>query len=71
MKVRMTVGLSGPAYNLQPGDEFSFPDGEAARLIAAGYAVPVVETPIERAVEVPGGFAFEKRGKGKKGKAKP
>lgn len=39
MKLKMLVGLSGPEYSLSPGDERDFPDAEAGRLIAAGYAV--------------------------------
>lgn len=49
----MTVGLSGPTMTLNPGDERDFPQEEAVRLIAAGYAVPVVERQIERAVAEP------------------
>jgi hypothetical protein len=48
--VKMTVGLSGPAYLLNPGDTRDFPQDEALRLIAAGFAVPVSEPQIERAV---------------------
>lgn len=59
MLVRLTTGLSGPAYSLGPGDERDFPQDEALRLIAAGYAVPVSETKVERAVKRP---APEKRG---------
>lgn len=51
MKVRMVVGLSGPTICLQPDDEHVFPADEAARLIAAGYAVPVAEVKVERAVK--------------------
>ncbi|WP_157733203.1 hypothetical protein [Bosea sp. AS-1] len=43
----MSVGISGPFYTLDPGDEFHFPDDEAARLVEAGFAVavtPVIET---------------------------
>ena len=60
MMVRMFVGLSGPAYLLQPGDERDFPQDEALRLISAGYAAPVADTNIERAVALP---AMEKRGR--------
>jgi hypothetical protein len=60
MLIRMLVGLSGPAYTLSPGDERDFPPDEAARLIAAGYAVPASEQPIERAVRR---RAPEKRGR--------
>jgi hypothetical protein len=60
MLVKMLVGLSGPFYTLDPGDEFHFPDDEARRLLDAGFAVPVVEQPIERAVKAP---APERRGK--------
>ena len=60
MLVKMLVGLSGPAYSLGPGDERDFPQAEATRLVGAGYAVPVAERNIERAVAKP---AIEKRGK--------
>lgn len=60
MRVRLLVGLSGPAYNLAPGEEFDFPQAEAARLVDAGYAVPAAERKIERAVVAP---VLEKRGK--------
>jgi hypothetical protein len=51
MLVRMVVGLSGPATSLSPGDEAEFPQAEALRLVEAGYAVPVAEAKIERAVK--------------------
>jgi hypothetical protein len=63
MLVRMLVGLSGTAYLLQSGDERDFPNDEALRLIDAGYAVPVSDPEIERAVAVP---AAEKRGRKKR-----
>jgi hypothetical protein len=49
----MTVGLSGPAILLSPGDRHEFPQDEAVRLIAAGYAIPVAEQTIERAISQP------------------
>ena len=51
MRVRMMVGLSGPTINLIPGDEADFPQAEALRLVEAGFAVPVVEAKVERAVK--------------------
>ncbi|MCJ8051666.1 hypothetical protein GB928_004245 [Shinella curvata] len=60
MNIRMLVGLSGNEYSLSPGDTREFPDAEAIRLIDAGFAIPVVEQPIERAVKAP---APERRGK--------
>lgn len=51
MLVRMVVGLSGPATSLTPGDEADFPQPEALRLVAAGYAVPVAEVKVERSVK--------------------
>jgi len=51
MLLRMVVGLARPATSLSPGDETAFPQPEALRLIEAGYAVPVVEAKIERAVK--------------------
>lgn len=41
MLLKMTAGLSGPLFNLSPGDEFEFDDAEAARLVEAGFAEPV------------------------------
>ena len=57
----MMVGLAGSAISLKPGDEADFPHDEALRLISAGYAVPVVDELIERAVKRP---APERRKKG-------
>ena len=51
MLVRMEVGLSGPTYTLNRGDERDFPNDEAIRLIEAGFAVPVAEVTIEKAVK--------------------
>ena len=62
MLVRMLVGLSGPTYSLGPNDERDFPADEALRLIEAGFAVPVTDPAIERAVDRP---IIERR-KGKK-----
>lgn len=53
MKIKMTVGLSGPTITLSPGDEHDFPQDEALRFIAAGFAVPVAGDKIERAVDAP------------------
>lgn len=53
MQVRMLVGLSGPAITLSPGDQHDFDHAEAVRLIEAGFAVPVFEQKIERAVKAP------------------
>lgn len=53
MLVRLLVGLSGPAYCLNPGDERDFPAAEGIRLVAAGYAVPVSEERCEFAVAQP------------------
>lgn len=63
MLIRLTTGLSGPAYCLAPGDERDFPQDEALRLIAAGYAVPVAEARVETAVKEP---APERRGRKKR-----
>ncbi|MEQ1956007.1 hypothetical protein [Mesorhizobium sp. CN2-181] len=47
MMVRLNTCLSGNAYCLLPGDEHEFPDDEAARLITAGFAVPVTDRKME------------------------
>ena len=53
MMVEMLVGLSGPAYTLDPGHRREFPRDEAVRLIEAGYAIPVAERQIERTIDDP------------------
>lgn len=59
MLVKMLVGIAGPFYTLGPGDEFHFPDDEAARLISANFAIPVAIAPRETAdVKMP---AMERR----------
>lgn len=47
----MLVGLSGPAFTRNPGDDHECDDAEGKRLIAAGYATPIVE--IETAAAAP------------------
>lgn len=61
MKIKMTIGLAGTDFSLAPNEETSrFPEKEAKRLIEAGYAVPVADSPArEKAVKKP---AAEKRG---------
>lgn len=52
MKIQMTVGLEGPELSLQPGDLYEPDDeDEATRLIDAGFAIPFVDQPVERAVK--------------------
>jgi len=58
MKVKLLVGLSGPAFTLEPGTIYECDDSEATRLICARYAVPFADDQIERAVALP---APEKR----------
>lgn len=70
MLLRMLVGISGPLYTLDPGDEWHFNDDEAGRLIAAGFAEPVEPAKTEKpkgetdVVSRKGGNAA-KRGAGK------
>ena len=49
----MLVGLSGPAITLSPGDEHDFPQDEAMRFVAAGFAIPIAEQKTERAIKAP------------------
>lgn len=51
VKVRLLVGLSGPTFNLQPGDIYECDEAEATRLHSARYAIPYEEDRIERAVD--------------------
>lgn len=60
MRVKLLVGLSGPTGILEPGSEYDCEAGEAIRLIERGFAAPVSEPKIERAVAKP---AREKRKK--------
>lgn len=53
MLIRMLVGLSGLYFTLEPCDERDFPQAEALRLVSAGFAVPVAETPVETATRKP------------------
>jgi len=60
MKIKMLAGIAGTGFSLSPDDETDrFSDTEAARLIDAGFAVPIAEPKVERAVKSP---APEKRG---------
>lgn len=60
MKIKMLTSLAGDDFAFAPGDETDrFADDEACRLVEAGYAMPVVEEKIERAVKKP---VAEKRG---------
>lgn len=52
MRLKMLVGLSGPAFSLKPGDEHEFDDRVAIRHIEAGHAVPVAGAMIETATVV-------------------
>ena len=65
MRIRMLVGLSGPTYTLDPGDEYECADAEAIRLIAADFAVPADGDDIERAV-MPRPLETRKRGRPRK-----
>ncbi|MGV6875922.1 hypothetical protein ACUSIJ_24960 [Pseudochelatococcus sp. B33] len=42
----MRVALSGPDHSLQRGDLHEFPDDEAQRLIAEGFADPLSSMPV-------------------------
>lgn len=65
MLIRMLVGLSGPTYTLDPGDEREFPQSEALRLINAGFAVPVTERFAET-TEAPMPQELRRRGRPRK-----
>lgn len=54
MKIKMLTSLAGDDFALAPGDETDrFEADEASRLVEAGYAVPVVQEKVERAVKKP------------------
>lgn len=58
-EVTLTTALVGAA-SYSAGDKFQCSEDEARRLIEAGFAVPIVEAKVERAVKRP--TAKEKRG---------
>ena len=52
LKIRMQTYLAGVNHAFSPGDETDqFSEAEAIRLIERGYAVPVPDSKVERAVE--------------------
>lgn len=53
MKIKLLVSLSGATAAFNAGDEHDWDNEDAIRLIAAGFAVPVSEIKIERAVATP------------------
>lgn len=60
MKLRMLTSMAGADFAVNVGEETErFTGKEAARMIEAGYAVPVADREIERAVKKP---VKEKRG---------
>lgn len=64
MKIKLTTSMVGTGFTLDNGDETEmFSDAEALRLIEAGFAVPVVEAKVERAVK-PASAKVERRKKG-------
>lgn len=60
MKIKLLVSLSGAYESFNSGDERDWEDSDAIRLIEAGFAVPLAETKIERAIAMP---AAERRKK--------
>lgn len=60
MKIKMLTSIAGADFTLSVGDETDrFSGDEAQRMLDAGFAVPVSEVKVERAVKSP---AVEKRG---------
>lgn len=52
MIIRMITGIAGADFALSPGDVTDrFDDADAVRLIQAGFALPVSDRTIERAVK--------------------
>lgn len=62
MKIQMLESISGPLGSYKPGDIWDHADDEdAARIVAAGYAVRVDEPVEPKAVENPEAKASSKR----------
>ncbi|ESX78249.1 hypothetical protein NKI98_21635 [Mesorhizobium sp. M0222] len=53
MKIKLLVSLAGAQNAFSAGTETDWDDEDAIRLIDAGFALPVSETKIERAVATP------------------
>lgn len=53
MKIKLLVSLSGADAAFSSGVEYDWDNEDAVRLIEAGFAVPVAEIKIERAVATP------------------
>ncbi|MER9310092.1 hypothetical protein NKI51_12340 [Mesorhizobium australicum] len=53
MKIKLLVSLAGAHNAFNAGAEPDWDDEDAIRLIDAGFALPVSETKIERAVATP------------------
>lgn len=52
MRLRMLTSIAGDGFALHHGDETErFSGDEATRLVAAGFAVPVSDEIVERAVK--------------------
>lgn len=52
MRLRMLTGIAGADFVVNPGEDTErFSGDEASRLVAAGYAVPVSDEIVERAVK--------------------
>lgn len=61
MKIKMLASFAGADFSVPAGEETErFSNAECIRMIEAGYAVPVAEPKIERAVKAP---VVEKRKK--------
>lgn len=60
MKVRMLTGMAGVEFSLSAGDQHECGEDEAARLIAAGFAEPVVAEMPEAKAKAKGRKVTEK-----------
>jgi hypothetical protein len=61
MKIKMLTSMAGANFALSVNEETErFSDEEAARRIAAGYAVPAAQSKTERAVKQPAPETREK-----------
>lgn len=53
MKIKLLISLASAETAYGAGDEHDWDDVDAVRLIEAGFAVPVSDIKIERAVATP------------------
>lgn len=53
MRVHMLISMASSEFSVAPGDAHECDEAEAARLFAAGYAIPIIEPATDPDAPVP------------------